>query len=155
SLANKYFDESRKIAAELEFDINIPAAFGTGSFEPQLVQLGAKAFVPSYSNDFITLSKCSLPWQACSINELGVVHPDAVYWRSAGDLTKSSFESIWNGRKYRALRRRVNRRPDQICTSCRMPSFDGDSNLSALQSRPGRREMLQAALNFRRTTYQF
>jgi hypothetical protein len=89
---------------------------------------------------------CFRPWQACSISELGEVRPCAVYWRPMGTLVGHTFEQVWNGRKYRQLRRAVNEAPDSICHSCRLPQFDAEKNRAESQLLPGRKEMVVGLL---------
>jgi MoaA/NifB/PqqE/SkfB family radical SAM enzyme len=155
SLANRYFGEARRLAAELEFEVNIPPDFDEGSFESQLVEIGPVPLRPRVETTDIRLPLCYYPWQACSINELGHVKPDCVYWRTVGDLSKHPFTAVWNGRKYRKLRATVNGKPHPICLSCRMPRFDGDQNISAMQARPGLRELARDAMTIHRRCYEF
>jgi MoaA/NifB/PqqE/SkfB family radical SAM enzyme len=155
SLANRYFAESRAVAEELGVEVNIPPEFDTGTFEAGLVQIGPQVRTPRVKTVVHRMPKCHYPWQTCSINELGHVKPDAIYWRSAGDLNKASFSAIWNGPRYRRLRATVNRRPDPLCISCRMPKFDSDQNLSAMQSKPGLRELAREAMTIHRRHFEF
>jgi MoaA/NifB/PqqE/SkfB family radical SAM enzyme len=142
SLANRYFTEARELASELGVIVNVPPDYQTGSFNDfNLVQLGAK-----HPNSDLEMVNCYHPWQTCSINELGIVKPCCVYWRSMGNLNKSSFQSIWNGKKYQKLRSSVNGKPDGICHDCRMPKFDSDHNTSASQLVPGIRDLVRAAV---------
>lgn len=150
SLANRYFAEGRAVSRELSFDVNIPEDFDLGS----LVTSDAAAGQPSArakgpSGGVIQMEKCYQPWQRCSINELGVVRACCVHWKAMGNLNRGSFRSIWNGRRYRRLRRTVNTRPDRICLSCRMPRFDSDQNVSALQLAAGVRDLIRGVLGYR------
>jgi hypothetical protein len=79
------------------------------------------------------------------VNELGEVRPSDVYWRSMGDLSTTSFASIWNGWKYRHLRASVNTKPGSICKSCRLPQFDSEENRAALQLVPSIKQQLTSA----------
>ena len=101
------------------------------------------------------MPNCYLPWQACSINELGNVKACCVHWKSMGTLARSGFESIWNGPRYRRLRRGVYTRPDSICHTCRMPRFDSDQSKSFSQLVPGFKEMLRDLRKVRRRRYKF
>jgi MoaA/NifB/PqqE/SkfB family radical SAM enzyme len=143
SLANHYFAEARAVAEALKVDVNVPPAFDTGTFAAPLIPLQGPTAPQVMQPPCVAVPKCYQPWQVCSINELGIVRPDGIYWRPAGDLAKRPFMAIWNGRLYRKLRASVNTRPDSICYSCRMPQFDSDQNLSAAQGRPGVREFLR------------
>jgi MoaA/NifB/PqqE/SkfB family radical SAM enzyme len=155
SLANECFAQARVLARELGVEVNVPPDFAVGSFEPATGPGAPGLPRPRVATVVSSLPRCYRPWQCCAVNELGQVRPDAVYWRRAGSLTTEPFEAIWNGRLYRRLRRTVNRRPDGICTACRMPAFDSDRNASAAQALPGARERLQHLLTLRRRAYAF
>jgi MoaA/NifB/PqqE/SkfB family radical SAM enzyme len=145
SLANQYFRQARDVARELAFDIDIPADYDTGTFENQaILRLQKKSeFAASRPEPPATrLVSCYRPWQACSINELGVVTPCGIYWRPMGRLSEQSFERVWNGRRYRAMRRSVNGRPHRICYDCRMPKFETESGLVASEMKPSLREAI-------------
>jgi MoaA/NifB/PqqE/SkfB family radical SAM enzyme len=150
SLANHYFAEAQEVAAALHVEVNVPPLFDTGAFPAPRPPREASPAVQPPPPPPVALPRCYQPWRVCSINELGIVTPDAVYWRPAGDLTRQPFAAIWNGRRYRQLRASVNRQPHSICYSCRMPSFDSADNLSAAQEQPGRREHLRTLLTPRR-----
>ncbi|MAE67499.1 MAG: hypothetical protein CMJ18_24835 [Phycisphaeraceae bacterium] len=159
SLANRYFCEARLEAARRDIEIDIPPDFEVGSFDdascddsgPQTVSLSVNgastAPVGADDSGTLELPACHLPWQACSINELGIVRPCCTYWRPMGDLSRQSFESIWNGRRYRSLRDNINRRSNPICFRCRRPRFDSDENLSAGQLAPSVKQLLRARLS--------
>jgi MoaA/NifB/PqqE/SkfB family radical SAM enzyme len=160
SLANHYFTESRRVAAELNFDINIPANFDAGNFSHgrnPLVQIATSDTPPPKAlragevpqplgtNDSPALVHCYRPWQVCVVNELGDVRPSDVYWRSMGNLHTNSFASIWNNWKYRRLRASVNTKPDSICRSCRLPQFDSEENRAAMQLVPSVKQLLRGS----------
>jgi MoaA/NifB/PqqE/SkfB family radical SAM enzyme len=160
SLANQYFTESRRVAAELNFDINIPSNFDVGHFShnkspllqiatslssPQQALPSSEILHPLSANESLTLVHCYRPWQVCVVNELGEVRPSDVYWRSMGNLHADSFASIWNNGKYRRLRASVNTRPDSICRSCRLPQFDSEENRAAMQLIPSAKQLLRGA----------
>lgn len=153
--ANHYFAEARKVAAELNFDVNIPEEFDVGTFETKVVQIGGAVPKPTVQTHQISMSKCYYPWQTCSINELGNVKPCCVHWHSMGSLERSSFDTIWNGARYRKLRASVNTKPDSICFNCRMPRFDSEQNISASQLASGLRELVQGAMTITRKRIDF
>lgn len=154
--ANAVFQEARQVARELDFDIEIPPDFSCGDFAEQLVQIDGNGPGAAARNTPVDeLATCFMPWQCCSINEMGNVRPDAVYWRSMGNLAHSSFEKIWNGRKFRSLRHRVNSRPDAICVGCRKPKFDSVENVSSMQLQAGLRETVRKMLHSRRRVHVF
>ena len=155
SLANRAFAEARKTAEELNFDIEIPDDFNEGTFENGLVQIGEPSKRTYIRHETFHMPNCYLPWQACSINELGNVKPCCVYWRSMGNLVKSGFEAVWNGRRYRQLRSSVNTRPDNICHTCRLGRFDNDKSQALSQTLPGMREILREVTTIKHRRYKF
>jgi MoaA/NifB/PqqE/SkfB family radical SAM enzyme len=152
SLANQYFTESRRVADELNFDVNIPPDFAVGDFRkstplqiqgaPPSVGTLAQADGHWLSGAAPTMVHCYRPWQTCVVDELGNVRPSSVYWKSMGNLHTNDFASIWNGRKYRRLRASINTKPDGICHSCRMPQFDSEENRAAMQLMPSVKQRL-------------
>jgi MoaA/NifB/PqqE/SkfB family radical SAM enzyme len=145
SLANQYFAQARQVAQELGIAVNVPPEFDTGSWDTNLVQLGLLRHNQTADPHAIEMVNCYHPWQTCSINELGDIKPCCVYWRSMGKMSRGGFASVWNGRKYRRLRKQVNARSsDKICYACRLPKFDSEENASAGLLKPGLRELVKA-----------
>jgi MoaA/NifB/PqqE/SkfB family radical SAM enzyme len=146
SLANHYFAESRKIAEDLNFDVEIPPDFNTGEFpKSRLSQTTRDSQLPPESattSNTVTLVNCYRPWQICVVTEIGEVTPSDIYWRSMGNLQSSTFASIWNGWKYRRLRAAINTRPDSICHACRLPQFDSEENRASMQLVPSLKQSL-------------
>jgi MoaA/NifB/PqqE/SkfB family radical SAM enzyme len=154
SLANQYFSEGRRVAAELNFDINIPPDFNVGDFRQstrprkEVNENAASAADRNLGSQLLSqrgapeLVNCYRPWQSIAVNELGDVRPDAIYWKSMGNLNTSNFVSVWNGWKYRRLRASVNTKPDNICHSCRMPQFDSEENRVAMQFVPSLKQLV-------------
>ena len=142
-LANQYFVEARQVAQELGIDVNIPPEFDTGTWDTKLVQLGGLSNGLAKDPYALEMLNCYHPWQTCSINELGDVKPCCVYSRTMGKLRRGGFESVWNGRKYRRLRTKVNApSTDGICYACRLPKFDSEENSSAALLKPSVRELM-------------
>ncbi|MFO0811532.1 MAG: radical SAM protein [Gemmataceae bacterium] len=149
--ANKYFAEARLVARELGIIVNIPDDFSTGTFETNLIQVGLPGKPAPAPEPGLEMVNCYHPWQTCSINELGQVKPCCIYWRSMGSIAGGSFDSVWNGRKFRKLRASVNvAKPDSICYSCRLPKFDNEENTSFSQLTPSIRQMARNLLATRR-----
>jgi radical SAM protein with 4Fe4S-binding SPASM domain len=67
---------------------------------------------------------CLLPWLQCFISVGGEVSPCCATYTneglSAGNVFEQPFETVWNGRKMQAMRRRFKegRRPYAICRDC-------------------------------------
>jgi MoaA/NifB/PqqE/SkfB family radical SAM enzyme len=164
SLANRWFAEARAVADALNFDIEVPPDFDSGTWQVRQSKVKLKVHGKSLSQPMaestscadgssdcdanttsgdcaVTLADCHLPWQACSINELGQVRPCCTYWRPMGSIDRRSFAAVWNGWRYRRLRRQVNSTSNSLCTACRMPRFDNETGTAAWQSLPGLREL--------------
>lgn len=60
---------------------------------------------------------CQLPWINCQIDPWGNVYPCCKLRESFGNISNQNFSEIWNGSKYRMLRRLVlsNKSPCQKC----------------------------------------
>jgi MoaA/NifB/PqqE/SkfB family radical SAM enzyme len=152
SLANHWFAEGRRIAAELKVEVNIPPDFNTGEFSKytrfqspgtgQPPRSSGSGRMPSDMPDGLALVSCYRPWQTCVVNELGEITPSDIYWRSMGNLQLSHFQSVWNGLKYRRLRARINNTPDSICRACRLPQFDSEENRASAQLAPSVKQQL-------------
>jgi MoaA/NifB/PqqE/SkfB family radical SAM enzyme len=153
--ANHFFAEARKVADELNFDIEIPPDFETGTFKASPVKDERPAGRTFVRKETVELANCFLPWQACSINELGVVKPCCVYWKPMGSLRDRSFDAVWNGRRYRNLRASVNSRPDHICYTCRLPRFESEQNKSLSQLTPGLKEVIRQVTTIQLRDYKF
>jgi MoaA/NifB/PqqE/SkfB family radical SAM enzyme len=159
SLANQYFAEGRRVAAELNFPINIPPDFSLGEFSTSLpLQQQAPGGTPAAGvapdggvgpeggGGLLAMVHCYRPWQMCVVNELGDVRPSDIYWKPMGNLRTKRFAAIWNGRKYQHLRASINTKPDGICHSCRMPQFDSEGNRASLQLVPSLKQLLKGSI---------
>lgn len=145
SLANQFFGLARDVARDLDFAINIPDDYGTGVFTSPLLKIKKKGEiepVPPSMPAGLQMPNCYRPWQTCAINELGTVKPCCIYWRPMGTIGKGGFESVWNGRNYRQLRRSINAKPDSICYDCRVPSFEADGGRVAAELQPSTKQLI-------------
>ena len=57
-------------------------------------------------------------------------------------MAHGDFDSVWNGRKYRELRRSINTKPDSICYDCRLPSFEAENGRVAAELRPSVKQLV-------------
>lgn len=63
--------------------------------------------------------RCLHPWKSVSINEQGDVMPCCATNAVMGNLGKDDFQTIWNGKRFRQLRQRVNSsNPPSYCRGC-------------------------------------
>lgn len=114
--SNRVFDECRRIAEGSRLTLITPEPFEA---PPMKTNSKVKLEVPARVD-------CIHPWTSVSIDEKGLVHPCCVSDQVLGDLTKQSFAEIWNGRKYRTLRRRVNSaNPQLYCRRCMLRGSSG------------------------------
>jgi radical SAM protein with 4Fe4S-binding SPASM domain len=87
------------------------------------------------------LPVCTQPWSHTYIKYDGLVHACCFSENLVmGDLNRESFGEIWNGRRYRQLRGRVNDSPPADCLKCEMrfrysPSPDDYSTYIKLRPR--------------------
>ena len=86
-LANRYIDEARRVAAEVGIEIELPHKFG-------------QTTAPDPAKDF-----CQEPWGQFMFSVDGRVLPCDVYGGFEDSLADKSFMEIWNGPRYRAIRR--------------------------------------------------
>lgn len=111
-LANQMLEKTEKLAGELNLMADIPKPFRIDKNQDKPILNGIRL-----------LSPCYHPWRSVSINEKGDVMPCCATSVVLGNLKRSSFSEIWNGRKYKKLRKTVNStRPLSFCRNC---SFRG------------------------------
>jgi len=110
-LANRMFERAERLASELELLVDLPRPFRIGNNMEESKY---------HEGDLKSVSiPCYHPWQSVSINERGDVMPCCATSAVMGNLMRSTFSAIWNGRKYEKLRRTVNSpRPLIFCRDC-------------------------------------
>jgi len=114
SESNRVFEEARRLAREGGIDLSCPENFPP----PSLPERGQEE--PPVPRGRV-LAKCTHPWTSVSVDEAGNVRPCCVTSVVMGNLKENSFQEIWEGDKYRRLRRRVNSpRPPVYCLSCQI-----------------------------------
>lgn len=138
--ANRRFREARARAEGSPVELRLPPMFGEEGTPA--------AFDPSEARNYLLWEKlpcsrspypnsCSDPWTRFIVSATGDVLPCCVWPYSLGNLTRQSFEEIWNGSGFRKTRRRVNSRyPQTPCKECTLWS-----GINA-----GRREAVAASL---------
>ncbi len=73
--------------------------------------------------------KCMFPQDMVIFGVQGEVFPCCDWRMQIGDLRQESFDEIWNGDRYRRLRKTVNsRNPQKICANCAYPVLANVSN---------------------------
>lgn len=120
--ANSFFDEAENLAEELNVPLKLPPRYHKAVIPPTSSRLkkflGTRRIFPK-PNRFP--QRCNQPWVDTHVDYRGRVTPCCFSHRVLGDLNQQDFESIWNGRKYRWFRRRIQTLfPPPECRSCHM-----------------------------------
>lgn len=69
------------------------------------------------------LRPCIVPWSRSYFAQDGKVLPCCMYGHEMGDMNAQTFPEIWNGQKYKSLRRTIHSwNPTRICRYCGFPS---------------------------------
>jgi len=111
NLSNEMLEVAGKMAAESKLVIDLPKPFRLDKNENQ-----TDCKQDMHSNPELP---CQLPWTSVSINEQGDVMPCCATSVVMGNLNDKSFQEIWNGRRYKKLRRTVNTAsPLSFCRNC-------------------------------------
>ncbi len=116
-LSNQVLDKARILAGELGIIVYFPKPFHTSD----------RSDTPP-SQAGLHQKQCLHPWKSFSINEKGDVMPCCATSVVMGNLETTSFYDIWNGRKYKKLRRTVNSsRPLVFCRDCAFREIEAGS----------------------------
>jgi len=119
-LSNKMLDVAKKMALESGILIDLPEPFLSDDNNEADCSEGKK----SKPNP-----PCYHPWTSVSINEQGDVMPCCATSVVMGNMNNASFADIWNGPRYRKLRRTVNSsRPLSFCRNCALRGIEVGSN---------------------------
>lgn len=111
-LSNQVFRVSAERAQKLGIPILLPPPFAVRSME-------SASDVSREQTSSAPPLRCLHPWTSISIDEQGDVYPCCIYEKPLGNLHKSDLVSIWNGKRYRHLRKTVNsHRPPSNCQHC-------------------------------------
>ena len=87
---------------------------------------------------------CVLPWTMAVVTTTGDVIPCCTMFASMGNLREESFQDIWNGERYRALRRGLlSAAPPPSCVVCAARGWRGPDPRVELQAA---RDLLSSAL---------
>jgi len=117
--ANAYFEEAEKLATELGVHLILPDRYSV----PQVGQASNSKSLSRMGRLFPARKRfpqrCIHPWEYTQIRPEGGVTPCCYSSREMGNLKKDSFESIWNGWRYRFFRWRVDSFfPPPECREC-------------------------------------
>jgi radical SAM protein with 4Fe4S-binding SPASM domain len=113
-LCDQMLERATSLATELGIRVDLPKPFGTNNRHEKTNIQQSNSIKPCYH-----------PWQSFSVNENGEVMPCCATSTVMGNLEKTSFYDIWNGAKYRKLRKTVNSpRPLIFCRDCAFRDID-------------------------------
>ena len=108
-LTREIFNETETRARELGIRIDIPVEIKEG-----VVTDGTRLHNSK-------IPRCYQPWSYCYVRNDAIVQACCYSERLImGDLSKQSFEEIWNDKPYRILRSRVNKDPSSDCLKCEL-----------------------------------
>jgi len=69
-----------------------------------------KGSVNQSNTDIENYERCSQPWNFFLINQIGDVYPCCYLWgKPFGNVYKSSFQEIWNGKEFTNLRKNITK----------------------------------------------
>lgn len=108
-LTKEIFSRAKNKANELGLKLDVP------------VEISENQYRKSSKNGNCQTPKCYQPWSYCYIRNDGLVQA-CCYSEDLimGNLLKQSFEEIWNGKLYHALRASVNKTPLADCQRCEL-----------------------------------
>ena len=102
-LGNRVFREAKALAKQLGIDLFMPKSFEEAEPEESTGKL-------------VT---CYEPWEFVYFRSDGMIQPCCVNDTELGDITKQSFDEIWNGPVYQKFRKMVNTtRTNPNCAQC-------------------------------------
>jgi len=117
-LCNQMLEKAKNLAVDCDIRIDLPKHFRSDERQGQPEPLKRNQTTP-----------CFHPWRSFSINEMGDVMPCCATSAVMGNLRRSSFNDIWNGPKYRKLRKTVNSsNPLVFCRNCAFREIDIESS---------------------------
>jgi MoaA/NifB/PqqE/SkfB family radical SAM enzyme len=111
----------------------------TEKAEERAFKLGIEFRMPRFRMPGQSLSKaelrpvfetCPLPHTMVNISEIGIVTPCCANPTTMGDLSKQSFEEVWNGKKYSRFREDVGSNP--FCRLCHTPVYGAKASTGVM-----------------------
>jgi radical SAM protein with 4Fe4S-binding SPASM domain len=105
-LCNRALDEARAVAAKYQVGLNVPDNFEDETATSLIGKNNRLVFHLNVPKKDLSTSCCQFPWYWVGIDPYGEINPCG-WWFSElpmGNIKTESFEAIWNGERYRALR---------------------------------------------------
>lgn len=135
-LVDRHFPRAMARARELGIALGAPGYFHQrperqGSDDAADTGTTPPAFDPHH----IFPRKCYMPWTHCSISEDGSVYACCERGIVLGNLAEQDFAAIWNGPRYRLLRRLIGtNNPPGACKRCTLKTGITQSNFAYFQN---------------------
>jgi len=105
-LCNRALDEARAVAALCGVGLNVPDNFEETAATSLIAKNNRLVFRLNVREKDLSRSCCQFPWYWVGIDPYGQINPCG-WWYSElpmGNIKTESFETIWNGERYRTLR---------------------------------------------------
>jgi len=120
NIANEMIEKASFLSKEFNLLVDLPKPFREDEAQTKADISKGEVWVRK---------PCYHPWRSFSINEKGEVMPCCATSVVMGNLEKSSFLEIWNGPKYRKLRKTVNSsQPLSFCGNCGLRGIEVGSS---------------------------
>lgn len=115
--ANEVAEKAAERARELDVEFRMPRFRMPGQ------KLSKEELRPVHAT-------CTLPETMVNISETGIVTPCCANPTIMGDLSKQSFEEVWNGKKYLRFREDVGSNP--FCRLCHTPVYGAKASTGVM-----------------------
>ena len=103
-LANRMFAEGKQVAEEVELKYYYPENFNPSQSRPERSR---------------RVRDCYEPWEFIYFESSGKVRPCCIYGKDMGNILRTPYDELWNGKVYQNLRATVNSdQPEEYCAKC-------------------------------------
>ena len=138
--ANRWFEKTKGVAAQLGMALEIPPPYPETPPLPGAVPVLRRAC--NYPRLFPAPGRfpkrCYSPWTQPYIRTDGIVVPCCVGYHYLGDLKRNSFAEIWNGWRYRLFRRMIHTTlPPLMCRDCGVAWGINGGNPASVKAKEG------------------
>lgn len=153
--ANRTIVESKQLAGELGVWLVTPPPYAEGVPSPVESRLRkflkAGRFLPKPGR---FPNRCRQPWSSVRITADGTVTPCCFSTRKMGDLSRQTFEEVWNGWRYRLFRWSIDTvLPPAECRHCHVYEGINQGNPGNVMREEGRLVKLAYFLELRASTW--
>jgi radical SAM protein with 4Fe4S-binding SPASM domain len=137
-LVKTYLPTAIKCAEDLGIKLHVPEMYLNVLGLNNDISFASKEIIPFRNRlrNFIRrdpiVRDCLDPWNFFYILQSGSVRPCCVLEDDMGNLVEQTFENIWYGDKYKALRHRIlSNNPPEKCITCPIRPWTRLSNLKS------------------------